>query len=191
MINSFKLLLIVLMLSSCKNPNEKSELQIYTEKSTELISQIIKSKEIECSCLLEMRHQSLVEIMSESRPSSNNRRELKKALKISSDSIFDKQNELSKQFRIFQLNLNFDMELLNLSQLDSIHQNVGSQNYREVLWEKCPTGKLSISPPVFNETYDIAAIAVGGCPSGGELGIYNLINDEWTYIEHVYIWLSQ
>lgn len=191
MINRITLLLFIFTIFSCKNPNEKSDLQIYNQKSAELINQILKSEKIECSCLLEMPHRSLVEIMDISTPSRNNREDLKNALKITSDSIFEKQNELSKQFRIFSLNLYLnDMNLLNLSQLDSIQQNLGNQNYDEVLWKKCPSGILTISPPVFNDTYDMAVIEISSCSGGGVLGIYNLINGGWEYLSQIYVWLS-
>lgn len=190
MTNRFTILLLVFVIFGCNNMTEKSDLVIYNQNSTELIRQILVNKEMDCSCFLETEHLSLLEIMSYSTPSSDNRKILKKALKITNDSIFDKQNELSKEFRIFKLNLNFDITLLNLSQLASIRINSGNQKYSETLWEKCPSGMLTLSPPVFNETYDIAVIEVSNCISGGTLGIYNLINGKWEYITHIYVSLS-
>jgi hypothetical protein len=187
MISRFAFIFFIFIFFSCKNQTKKSDIEIYNQKSTELIQQILTREEIECSCLAEVEHKSLLEIIAAKTPRRNNRKDLKSALDIKDDSIFDKQNKLSKKFRIFKLNLKFGLTLLDLNKLDSILINSGEKNHTKNLWEKCPLGIFSLSPPVFNETYDIAVIEVGSCISGSTLDLYHFINGRWVFIDFIYV----
>jgi hypothetical protein len=188
---NFRITIILLLLSilGCNKPIE-DDINIYNQKSTELINSILENNEADCNCLLEPPHQSLIEIAENERPAHNNKKDLLQALKLSNDSILDKQNNLSKRFRIDKLKLNFKINLIKRSVFDSIFQTYGSQKGREILWEKCPSGFIYLSPPIFNDIYDIAVIEISSCSAGGSIRVYKYINGNWEYTDDIGIWIS-
>ena len=160
-------------------------MEIYNLNSTELINQILADRD--CSCLLEPHHQTLLEFKAGNTPSRDNKKDLLEALELTSNSIFNKQNKLTLEFRLDELNLNTKMRLLKRVDFDSILKNNEIELGREILRSKCPSGMLSLSPPLFNETYNIAVISVSGCSSGGSMDIYKLNNGKWLLTKFIYV----
>jgi hypothetical protein len=154
-------------------------LNTYNQKSAELINQIFSDTKNDCSCLLEPAHQSTVEFMAEETPVRDNKKDLMKALELINDSVFEKQNELTQLFRIEKLNIKSKMTFFKKADFDSIFENNKSEEARKIFWKKCPSGMLTLSPPIFNENYNIGVITVNGCFSGGSMSKYKLINGKW------------
>ncbi|WP_034257678.1 hypothetical protein [Altibacter lentus] len=183
------ILLSLILILGCNKPID-DDINNYNQKSTELVNSILKNNEPDCSCLLEPPHQSLLEIADNERPEHNNKKDLLEALELNNDSVLDKQDNLSKRFRIDELSLNYKMDLIKRSEVDSIFQKNGSQKGREILWKKCPSGWLYLSPPIFNESYNIAVIEISICSPGGSISIYKFTNGNWEYVDSIGVWLS-
>lgn len=164
---------------SCKNSTDVNNLNTYNQKSAELINQTFSEKEIDCSCLLEPKHQSTLEFMAEETPVRDNKKDLMQALELINDPFFEKQNKLTQLFRIEELNIKTKMIFFKKADFDSILENNKSEKACEIFWKKCPDGILSLSPPIFNENYDIGVITINGCFSGGSMNKYKLIDGKW------------
>ena len=149
------LCIFIFFIFSCKNSTDDNNLNTYNQKSAELINQIFSDTENDCSCLLEPTHQSTVEFMAEETPVRDNKKDLMQALELINDSVFEKQNELTQLFRIEELNIKSKMTFFKKANFDSIFENNKSEKARKIFWKKCPDGMLSLSPPIFNENYDL------------------------------------
>ena len=173
------LCIFIFLIFSCKNSTDDINLNTYNRISAELINQIISETGNKCSCLLEPTHQSTVEFMEEETPARDNKKDLMQALELRNDSVFEKQNEVTQLFRIEELNVKSKMTFLKKADFDSIFENNKSEKARKIFWKKCPDGMLTLSPPIFNENYDIGVITVNGCFSGGSMSKYKLIDGNW------------
>ena len=176
-------------LISCKNNTETNIALEYQKKSNELITQIASEIE-DCSCIIEPeKNKTLLQTLSEENPTQDYKKLMKDALNIKDDSLFNKLNNLTANYKI-DLSLNNQKYLLiEQIELESILQNHKEREKLNIMIKKCPKGWLNFSPPIFNKNFDKAVIPITNFPDG-KLIVYKYENGKWNRFKLLTNWIS-
>lgn len=176
-------------LIGCKNNTERNITSEYQKKSNELITQIT-SEIKDCSCIIEPeKSKTLLQTLSEENPSQDYKKIMKDVLNIEDDSIFDKLNKLTDNYKIDMSLNNQKHQLIKRIELESILKKYKGREKLNFMIKKCPKGWLSFSPPIFNENFDKAVIPVTNFPGGG-LIVYKYENGKWNRIKLLIDWIG-
>lgn len=158
-------------LSSCsseieKETDHKSEVEIYNEKATEFIEQIL-SKSDECTCLVVSSSSKGIEDMIQI--GIIKEKELHKIinqkLNFTSTIAFERALNISTNFQFKSSIINPKTKVLSRSTYDSLLVK-GSEdatkgllkNRLDVINAMCPKTILTISEPIFDKTYTTAMV---------------------------------
>ena len=183
------LILIFILHFGCR---ENISENLDKEKTNELLTQIINDSTdhfLDSSCISE-KTKFLYTIIT---PDFDNF--IKTELDIKQETHLKKQLELFRNFRITE-NLAFGKHIiteLEFKKFASDAEN-GNNSFWPWLDSNCENGYLSISKPIFNETFDKAFIVIGsisgGKAGGGETRIYQFKNGKWTIEKTEFEWIS-
>jgi len=184
------LLVLEIFCLGCTDSQKTKDSGFYAARSIELIEDIIKSYDYECSCILEPTNHSLLETLAIETPASNFNEEIIEALQIENDSVLMVQDKLSENFTIDRMSILPNSKLIRRKEIDSLLRENYANDHREKLWEQCPDGWFSFSRPIFNENFNIAILNISFCSPGGSYAIYKLINDKWELRGRIISWIS-
>ena len=173
---SLIILLLILISFSC---SEKSDKELYVEKSAELFDYLL-SKEKSCSCIVEP-NQNLEEIIKEEKPEYDIRGKLMTELNLTKESELEYLLDLSENFKLNQSVIDSEIKLIPQNRFDSILQknylvtrDTVIDNRRQVLDSLCPKGILFVKKPVFNKKFTTAITSLS-------YGFMHMSIGPWTY----------
>ncbi len=177
------LILISILTLSCSVKKKLNSSSTYIKKSTELITQIL-SKKNDCDCILNsICNNVFLEDYKIDNPENNYRNELSKYLKVKNTKELNNIIENSKNFDIRKSIIHSDIKIIDQNELSKINR-LNSIQKLKIYRDKCPNGRLLISKPIFNKSFDIAVIFIGKTrgPLSGHGGYYTykLENENWT-----------
>jgi hypothetical protein len=167
--------------------SEKSHSEIYTEKSTELITQIFSKKENYCSCLI-VSDKTILESFAEEMPEFNVQKKLLKELNFESLTDLEYAINLSKKFELNDVMLNSNFKIIKRAEFDSIlvrnnndYVNGLAENRLSIIDSLCPKSVLFIEKPIFDKNFKIVYFDLqsGGCLRN-PFGTYRLKNGKWN-----------
>ncbi len=145
---------------SCNYIAGKSDVELYTEKSNELIIQIIEHRFSDKTCFVEPYDLNLIEEKKSSIPdffSTRLKSDILNTLNYENDSIFEIAFNLSNSFT-------FDFSSLSDREINSIKRKeyeeiINQKGYGDALIyfsnDKCSKGVITFSKPIFNSNYSI------------------------------------
>ena len=189
----FNILFFVLTLNlSCKTDNKTDLKKLDAQKTSELITQILKDERdgyLSSSCITENPR-------AVSSPMISNFGEyVRNHLNIKDTLHYKTQSSLSKKFKI-TAELVPEKNILTKKQFDDFEKKSekGGFSFWDWLDENCENGYCSISKPIFNETFDLAYVRIGtvcgGLCGGGEERIYEFVDGKWIEKETFGSWVS-
>jgi hypothetical protein len=168
------------------------ELEKDSIKTVELIKHIFSETDdpyINSSCIAEKAH-FLHTIITTDFDSY-----VEKELRIEDKQHLKKQFELFKKFRITE-SLAFGKNIITEEQFSEFAKEAKKGNF--IFWEwaesNCENGFISVSRPIFNESYNLAFVQIGslcgGKCGGGETRIYENVNGKWNIVKTENQWIS-
>ena len=189
--HTFKILIFLIILAaSCKSGLQEEDFDDL--KTTELIIHLLKVEDnylLSSSCISE-GPRAISTPMTE-----NFKGFVKKNLNITDTIHLNKQMRLHSDFKISNT-LAGDLKLLTEESFENLQQLSLSEglSFWDWLDENCQNGYLSISKPIFNETYDLAYVQKGTvcgrlCGGGGAF-IFKFENGIWKEIKILSSWVS-
>ncbi len=187
----FFISIIVLSLSlSCRSDIDSREIEIKEIdhlKTAELVKRIIENEKklyLTPSCISEKPRAVHIKNFEDFEPIINIHLDIR-------DSIHHKvQLESFNKFTITP-DLAGDMKIISETEFDVLNKDQAS--FFDTLNSICKNGYLSISKPVFNETFDLAfvqtAVNCGPLCGGGEVIIYEFNNGNWFVRDKLSGWV--
>ena len=185
--------ILIVFLILCIGCKERPELESIDQlKTAELISDLLESKSkylLSPSCISE-----------EPRAISGHVNEdfknyAKEHLKIVDTFHLNNQMRFRENFRISK-KIAGELKLLTKQNFEDLERLGTTAHFSFWSWldENCENGYLSISKPIFNETYDLAIVQIGTvcgklCGGGGTF-IYKFDNGTWKETEILSSWVS-
>src|SRR5690606_27600124 len=186
----FFILSIILFLNfSCQKDLKKFE-ELDTQKTTELIKQIIKDESngyLSVNCILENKKAGALE--------EDFEEYLQKQLGIMDTLHLSLQVQLHDDFQI-TADLFPQKKIITQKKIDEIINNSkdGRTVFSNWLDTNCENEYCFIGKPIFNETFDLAYVEIGSyCGNlcgGGETRIYEYVNGKWVEKKSLSSWVS-
>ena len=178
---------------SCNNLLKKTDEDLYSEKTNELITQILDDFSDESSCIIEPYIQNLVEFKKTHLPPDifpKIKSDIMKALDVENDSIFNKLINLSNSFRFDKSTLNTDLHYISREYYNSLLSEKGYEGAILYLMEnECEKDFIALSKPIFNEDFSIAIIEFEGMMSGSLIA-FKFENGKWIDFELISSWIA-
>lgn len=172
---------IIFLFSNCKTETKETTSLTYQKKADELTSQIISENE-DCSCLIEIENkESLLELLSAGDPSIDYKKNVKDALNFENDSLFNKMNEYTTNFKFDNTNIK-NLYLITNEELQLILKKYLGLEKLNYLATKCPKGWMSVSAPIFNVDFSLAIINIHIHPEG-QLILFENNNGKWKRVK--------
>ncbi|MEX0997589.1 MAG: hypothetical protein WDZ45_11110 [Flavobacteriaceae bacterium] len=176
----------------CKENTKTDSQNLDREKTNEILTQIINDSTdlyMDTNCISE-KNRLLYTIFT---TDLNNY--IKNQLGINEEEHLKNQMELFHNFR-FTENLTFGKQIITVLDFKEFENQAENGNYTFWTWldSNCENGYLSISKPVFNETFDKAFVIIGsicgGKCGGGETRFYKFKNGKWKIEKTEFEWIS-
>jgi hypothetical protein len=184
--------LVFLVQIGCKEKPEPDSQQMDREKTNELLGLIINDSTdlyTASSCISE-RNKLYHVIMTTDLPNF-----LKTELGIKDKEHLKRQLELYKTFKLNE-NLAVGKKIITEKEFKEFSDQAEKGNHILYPWlnSNCENGYLSLSKPVFNDTYDKALVTIGTICGGkcgsGETRTYEFLNGKWTIVKTEFEWIS-
>ena len=163
---------------SCENKNLDPK-TIYNKKANDLIIQTIKKSN--CNCLLEIPNKSIIEISNAENSHFDIRNFLIKKLNLKDNANLENLVDLSDSFHIDSETLKKNnIKIVTLDNLKTINLKRGDSILR-----MCSKGIICIRKPIFNSTFEKAALDFNFAFTCGRgpITIYEFKSGKWNSIK--------
>ncbi|OMP32258.1 hypothetical protein [Mangrovimonas sp. DI 80] len=151
----YLLILALMIIQSCKSDINNEALD--KQKTIEIISQLLLDENLNrTNCILEKPIWKLKESPSDFESY------IKENLNIKDTAFINFQIKLTHKF-VFTKELNPDKEIITKDDFNNFSKTFEMDNFKYLDWLKehhCEYGFISISKPIFNETYNLAIVHI-------------------------------
>jgi len=160
------LLIVSLILSfsmiSCKKESGKDLSELYSEKSAELVNQIL-SENINCQCIVEPPPETFLEIIKHDMPEMHImfRKNTMAQLNMDQQSTLDSMLHLSNEFNLEKLLVNTSIKFIDGEVFESINSMEELEKWNKMLADKCPENLCYITKPIFSEDFKLVLFDLG------------------------------
>ncbi|MBX2828515.1 MAG: hypothetical protein KTR22_10135 [Flavobacteriaceae bacterium] len=160
------IIVLLLQLSGCERKPDKTPSQIYTEKTAELLNDILADGYHDCSCIELPRNESYIASMKREAPEIDMRPWIVNALQLESVAQVDSLMGHTETLLLTEDMLRHDVQLFSPGSYVGDIIVYGKDAAYQKWQERCPKGWRFLSKPFFEEGYTKAALSFntpGGC----------------------------
>jgi len=172
--------IVILLIFSCKPKEFKTASEIYSEKSIELINDVLSSEYNTCDCLLEPPNKSTLQTFANENPEFDYEKYILESFDLIEKSDLKKLHGINDSLILKPNSLTSNFKVIYRKEWNEIFLKYGF-DARDTVYKRYPN-LCFLTKPIFDKDYKtaIADIDIGGCLWRPPLKI-RLIDGKWQF----------
>lgn len=155
--------ILILLIFSCKRKETKTSSDIYSEKTIELINDVLSDEYNFCECILEPPNKSTLQTFADEVPHFDYKKYILESFNLDNESAFKNLHGINDSLILKPNSLASGIKVIYRKEWNEIFTKYGS-GARDTIYKRYPN-LCFLTKPIFDKNYKtaIADIDIGGC----------------------------